>query len=82
MHYDFTFLMFDFAQGHLCFHVLVFLFVSGDEGGAQTFELWEVFFLLTEVNLCVNVSLSVCWIYRVNFIIHTSLCHSNAALVL
>lgn len=56
MHYGLPFLMFDFAQGHLCFHVLVFLFVSGDQGGAQTFELWDVFsfFLsLKEVNLFV-----------------------------
>jgi len=46
MHYDLTFLMFDFAQGHLCFHVLVFLFVSGDQGGAQMFELWEVYLFI------------------------------------
>lgn len=31
----------------------------------------KFFFHLKEVNLCVNVSLSVCWIYRVNVTIHT-----------
>lgn len=40
------------------------------------------FFFLSFSEGSESVRLSVCWIYRVNVTIHTSLCHSNGALVL